>query len=87
MDSANRCEASKQAAAAPAPAAGTGYGQEEYSPSRTVAFEPEPQPRETTSIKYEWRDTLVRLGVLHPQRPRGNRLWDQGYAPPPPRGR
>ncbi|MFN8010514.1 MAG: hypothetical protein U0P81_03835 [Holophagaceae bacterium] len=66
--------------------AGTGYGPESYSPSYTVSFEPERTPLEKTLIKYEWRETLVRLGVL-PRRsePPRNRLWDEGYAPPPPR--
>lgn len=63
--------------------AGTGYGREEYSPSVTVAFEPEAQAWEKTFVKYEWRDTLCRLGVIRPLPPR-NRFWDDGYAPPPP---
>ena len=68
--------------------AGTGYGREEYSPSRTVAFEPEKRVLETIYVKYEWRSTLCRLGVVNcteePCRPR-NRFWnDYGYAPPPP---
>lgn len=63
-------------------AAGTGYGREEYSPSRVVAFEPEAAALEKTYIKYEWRDTLRRLGVVRD----GNRFWEGGYAPPPPRG-
>ena len=72
--------------------AGTGYGRGEYSPSRVVAFEPERQALETIYLKYEWRSTLCRLGVVEcvqpPRRP-PNRLWDNaGYAPPPPfRGR
>ncbi len=68
--------------------AGTGYGPEAYSPSYSVAFEPEAAPREKTFIKYEWRETLSRLGVIpryRPQPPR-NRLWDGDFAPPPPRG-
>ncbi|MCE5262665.1 MAG: hypothetical protein LLG97_03930 [Deltaproteobacteria bacterium] len=69
--------------------AGTGYGREEYSPSRIVAFEPEKRALETIFIKYEWRSTLCKLGVVTcgkpPRRP-PNRLWDNsGYAPPPPR--
>jgi hypothetical protein len=68
--------------------AGTGYGHEEYSPSRRVAFEPEPQAIETILIKYEWRATLCRMGIIPhdtPPTPRRNRLWDDGgYAPPPP---
>jgi hypothetical protein len=66
--------------------AGTGYGREEYSPSVAVAFEPEAYAYEKTFIKYEWRETLYRLGVLRtqPQQPPRNRLWDD-FAPPPPR--
>jgi hypothetical protein len=68
--------------------AGTGYGREEYSPSYTVAFEPEAKAAETVYVKYEWRATLCRLGVISCEPPRHrlpNRLWDNGgYAPPPP---
>lgn len=68
--------------------AGTGYGHEEYSPVETVAFEPESRAAETIHVKYEWRKTLCRLGVVRcealPFRP-SNRFWDNGgYAPPPP---
>lgn len=68
--------------------AGTGYGREEYSPVLTVAFEAERKAVETIHIKYEWRSTLCRLGIVNcdlpPRRP-ANRLWDNGgYAPPPP---
>jgi hypothetical protein len=66
--------------------AGTGYGYEDHSPSYTVAFKPERAPLEKVLIKYEWREALVRLGVLRPHRqPPRTRLWDDGYAPPPPR--
>lgn len=68
--------------------AGTGYGREEFSPSRVVAFEPEARAVETILIKYEWRSTLCRMGIVScapPWTPK-NRLWDEGgYAPPPPR--
>ena len=68
--------------------AGTGYGQEEYSPVQIVAFEPENRAVETIHFKYEWRNTLCKLGVLTcntPHRRPANRLWDNGgYAPPPP---
>jgi hypothetical protein len=69
--------------------AGTGYGREEYSPSRIVAFESEKQAAETIFVKYEWRSTLCKLGVIvcdQPPRRTPNRLWDlgEGYAPPPP---
>lgn len=69
-------------------AAGTGYGQEEYSPVVTIAFEPESRASEKILIKYEWRATLCRQGIVRcePPRPPRNRLWDNdGYAPPPPR--
>jgi len=99
MEAPSSKSAAGSGAAAPAPRAeqqaprdveenraGTGYGPESYSPSYTVSFEPERSPLEKTLIKYEWRETLVRLGVLprRPEPPR-NRLWDEGYAPPPPR--
>lgn len=69
--------------------AGTGYGRDEYSPSRIVSFKPEQRAVENIYIKYEWRSTLCRLGVIScaaaPCRP-SNRLWDNaGFAPPPPR--
>lgn len=67
--------------------AGTGYGQEEYSPVQVVAFEPERRAVETIHVKYEWRSTLCRLGVVScdvPPRRHANRFWDNGgYAPPP----
>jgi len=66
-------------------AAGTGFGETVYSPSITVAFEPEVSPRERVLVKYEWRETLVRLGLLRSPDAPGNRLWDPGFAPPPPR--
>ncbi len=69
--------------------AGTGYGRDEYSPSMIVSFEPEKRAAETIYVKYEWRSTLCKLGVIScaptPCRPH-NRLWDNaGFAPPPPR--
>ena len=68
--------------------AGTGYGRSEYSPSQVVAFEPERRALEKIFVKYEWRATLCKLGIVDcpvtPCRP-PNRLWDSGgYAPPPP---
>jgi hypothetical protein len=69
-------------------AAGTGYGRTEYSPSRTVVFEPESRSVESLFIKYEWRSTLCKIGIVscnsQYSRPH-NRMWDNdGYAPPPP---
>ncbi len=64
--------------------AGTGFGEETDSPSVTVAFRPEPRAAERHFLKYEWRDTLCRKGVVD-CRWSGNRFWDDdGYAPYPP---
>ncbi len=84
-------QAPKAEKAAPAgramESAGTGFGREEHSPIRVVAFEPEAKPVETVLIKYEWRPTLCRMGIVSCEKPRTppNRLWDEGFAPPPPR--
>jgi hypothetical protein len=65
---------------------GTGYGEEKYSPVIRVEFEPEPAAAERHFLKYEWRETLCRKGIIDcgPRQP-GNRFWDdnRGYAPPP----
>jgi hypothetical protein len=70
---------------------GTGYGESEWSPSRRVEFDPERRPFAQYFLKYAWRDSLCRQGVIDCDgdvRPPRNRLWnDDGdrYAPPPPR--
>ncbi len=67
--------------------AGTGFGREEHSPARLVAFEPEATAAQKVFIKYEWRSTLCRVGIIScgKIRPPRNRLWDDdGFAPPPP---
>lgn len=69
--------------------AGTGFGEEHYSPVVRVEFEPDRRVAERHFLKYEWRDTLCRKGVID-CRWSGNRFWhdDDGYAPyPPGRGR
>ncbi len=69
---------------------GTGYGEEERSPSRRVEFDPENQPFARFFLKYAWRETLCRQGVVEcdggGRRPPRNRLWDDNndYTPPPP---
>lgn len=66
-------------------AAGTGFGDERYSPTIKVEFEPEQMALSRTLIKYEWRETLCRKGILRCGHPERNRLWDEGsYAPFPP---
>lgn len=66
--------------------AGTGYGSPEYSPSRVVAFESEGAALEKIYVRYEWRETLCRQGIIACRSAEPpNRLWDaDGYAPPPP---
>ena len=64
---------------------GTGFGDPRYSPVVKVEFEPESVPIQKTLIKYEWRETLCKKGLLQCGHERRNRLWDNdGYAPFPP---
>jgi hypothetical protein len=65
--------------------AGTGFGDSQYSPVVRVEFEPERRPIRKTLIKYEWRETLCRKGIIQCPGERENRLWDsEEYAPYPP---
>ena len=67
--------------------AGTGFGRQEHSLVRVVAFDPESTAADKIYIKYEWRSTLCRQGIIACERPRPprNRLWDDNdFAPPPP---
>ncbi len=66
---------------------GTGFGESEWSPSVKVEFEPESQAFTWHYLKYEWRKTLCRKGLIECRKPRQeNRFWhDDGYAPYPPR--
>lgn len=78
---------SAPSARAQSESAGTGFGREEYSPARVVAFEPEADAVEKVYLKYEWRSTLCRRGIIDCEvgwnRP--NRMWDEdGFAPHPP---
>lgn len=65
--------------------AGTGFGEESRSPSIRVTFDPEHRVAERHFLKYEWRDTLCRKGILDCRYSR-NRFWDDeaDYAPYPP---
>lgn len=65
--------------------AGTGFGESQYSPVVKVEFEPERLPVQKTLIKYEWRETLCKKGIIRCTPEKRNRLWDQdGYSPYPP---
>jgi hypothetical protein len=68
---------------------GTGFGDEVYSPSRRVRFDPEQHAASRHFIKYEWRDSLCRRGVIDCGDRERNRFWDEGerygFAPHPPK--
>jgi hypothetical protein len=67
---------------------GTGFGQKEYAPVRIVAFTPETTAVEKIFLKYAWRSSLCRKGIIRCAGQNGtrNRLWDdgEGFAPSPP---
>ena len=71
---------------------GTGFGETEWSPSITVQFTPHDMPVAKEFIKYEWRSTLCKRGVVRCRNKRmrnnRNRFWpdpshDDGFAPFP----
>lgn len=68
---------------------GTGFGEEIYSPVRVVDFDSERQAAAKYFIKYEWRATLCRKGVIDCEPRERNRFWNEdddrlGFAPYPP---
>ena len=75
------------------PDPGTGFGESEWSPSRVVHFEPENHPSVKEFIKYEWRSTLCKRGIIECWKPKKlkkkNRFWPDHtiYAPFPPKWR
>jgi hypothetical protein len=84
----NRSGKSMESADA-ASAAGTGFGESQDSRSVRVHFKPQQQAFVTQFLKYEWRESLVRLGII-PETPPVNRFWPeqlgqaQNFAPYPP---
>lgn len=64
--------------------AGTGFGEEAWSPSVRVAFRAERHPVERHVMKYEWRETLCRLGIADCRRSSDRFADDGGFAPYPP---
>jgi len=84
----SRTDKSMQSADA-ASAAGTGFGDSQDSRSVRVHFKPQRQAFAKQFLKYEWRESLVRLGII-PRTPPDNRFWPeqlgqaQGFAPYPP---
>ncbi|WP_456371859.1 hypothetical protein [Thiolapillus sp.] len=65
--------------AARSSSAGTGFGESEWSPAHKVHFHPRKKPAYRKFIKYEWRRTLCRKGVIRHcghHHDDGNRFWD-----------
>jgi len=72
-------------------APGTGMGEDAWSPSRKVSFKPRKHPVTEKFIKYEWRSTLCREGIIscrYDYQENRNRFWPRGewgsrdgYAP------
>jgi len=70
---------------------GTGFGREEYSPTTSVKFVAENRSILKRFIKYEWRESLCKRGVIsctYYENENDNRFWPReanvGYAPYPP---
>ena len=71
---------------------GTGFGREEYSPTINISFKANHKPTNKYFLKYEWRKTLCKRGIINCNRydapPQPNRFWpreaNNGYAPYPP---
>ena len=72
---------------------GTGFGREEYSPTTNVSFKAKKRPILKRFIKYEWRATLCKRGIVDCENynndyRENNRFWpreaNSGYAPYPP---
>ncbi len=66
-----------------ASAAGTGFGEGRNSSSVRVHFKPQRHAFTKHFLKYEWRQTLVNLGIIH-ETPSRNRFWPEqlGQAQP-----
>lgn len=75
--------------------AATGIGREQNNSVYTVAFNHESSPSGVVTLRYEFRDKLIQLGILpRPYRPspmirreNSSGFSDYGYAPDPYRGR
>jgi hypothetical protein len=70
-------------------APGTGFGEQSWSPSREVHFMAENRATSKKFIKYEYRSTLCKKGIIQCRpKHRQNRFWSDndrngGYAPFP----
>lgn len=95
---ASRAKSATRSSAQPAPRddyAATGIGREQRHDVYTVAFKHGSSPAAVVTLRYEFRDTLVKLGVLQPpyrpdpvyRRETSSGFEDYGYAPDPYGGR
>jgi len=79
--------ASRGARKQASPYPGTGWGSRAHDPVVVVSFDPEPAPTERITLRYEYRDALLALGVLPGPRAFRDRLWERergdGFAQPP----
>lgn len=57
------------------PQAGTGLGESQHAPARYTQFVASPSPVGRYFLKYEWRETLVAMGVIPSSG--SNRFWPQ----------
>lgn len=67
---------------------GTGWGPRADDPAELVAFEPQPHPAQRVTLRYEYRQALLALGINLAGPPQRDRLWERergerGFAQPP----
>lgn len=67
---------------------GTGWGPRAEDPAVVVSFEPESAPADRVTLRYEYRSTLLALGILPRPWPPRDRLrererGDEGFVKPP----
>ena len=79
-------KASPSLGAAPTPSLGTGHGRLQDERAVRTTFDRQPIPFETTSIRYDTRDNLIRRGII--PRPSGPQAFPgDSFTPDPPRPR
>lgn len=67
---------------------GTGWGPRADDPVEVVSFDPEPHPAERVTLRYEYRQALLALGIDLGRHGPDQRLWERergegGFAKPP----
>jgi hypothetical protein len=87
-ESESRPQAKSQEGARARSYPGTGWGSRSHDPVVLVHFEPAHSASQRTTLRYEYRDALVALGVLPSPHDSRDRLAErdrgmEGFAPPP----